>query len=262
MTKREPLRDYTMIYNSMIRSGKLDVYQKSCISNILSNEDDFKMSISSLAKRIPASKSKCIKVINALKELNIVSVSRTKTSNGDWDSNIYKINFEELLKYLEVVSNKDNVVSNKDNVVSNKDNVVSNKDNSSISQTLGVVLEKDNKNTNKNINKENIYNSNDYEEIWKTYPNKQGKAKSITYINKILKSITKEELLRCIDRYKKYVEEQRSNGFKTLAYKNGSTFFNTGYVDYLDENYGEDEIKEDNQYIEEITLDDFIGERV
>lgn len=114
---------------------------------------------------------------------------------------------------------------------------------------------------NLNISKY-IYNSNDYEEIWKTYPNKQGKAKSITYINKILKSITKEELLRCIDRYKKYVEEQRSNGFKTLAYKNGSTFFNTGYVDYLDENYEEDESKEDNQYIEEITLDDFIGERV
>ena len=85
----------------------------------------------------------------------------------------------------------------------------------------------------------NIYNSNDIEEIWKLYPNKKGKAKSIGYITKILKSITKDELIRCIDRYKKDVEYQRANGFETLAYKNGSTFFNGGYVDYLDENHKE-----------------------
>lgn len=110
--------------------------------------------------------------------------------------------------------------------------------------------------------KENIYSSNDYQEIWKVYPNKKGKAKSITYINKILKSISKDELLRCIDRYKKDVEDQRANGFKTLLYKNGSTFFNSGYVDYLDENYGEEKPKEDIQYIEPLTLEELLGERV
>lgn len=93
---------------------------------------------------------------------------------------------------------------------------------------------------NLNIISNNIYSSNLAEEIWKAYPNKKGKAKSITYINKILKFISKEELLRCIDRYKQDVENQRANGFKTLAYKNGSTFFNGGYIDYIDKNYQED----------------------
>ena len=108
----------------------------------------------------------------------------------------------------------------------------------------------------------NIYSSNDYEEIWKTYPNKKGKAKAMTYIEKILKTISKEELLRCIERYSNDVEEQRAKGFKTLSYKNGSTFFNGGYVDYLDENYGEEKPKEDIQYIEPLTLEELLGERV
>ena len=92
---------------------------------------------------------------------------------------------------------------------------------------------------NLNIISNNIYSANDYEEVWKSYPNKRGKAKAIISIGKILKSISKDELLRCIERYKGDVDKQRADGFKTLAYKNGSTFFNGGYVEYLDKNFDE-----------------------
>ncbi|WP_195954455.1 hypothetical protein [Clostridium tertium] len=142
------LKDYTMIHNIIIRTEKLDVYQKSCINNILSNEDNFKMSLNVLAKRIPSSRDKCIKVINTLKEIKIVSVNKVKTPNGDWDSNVYKVNLDELFKYLEVVVNKDNVVFNKDYLVFDKDN-------GSISEIPQVVVENDTKNTNKNTNIEN-----------------------------------------------------------------------------------------------------------
>ena len=142
------LKDYTMINNIIIRTEKLDVYQKSCINNILSNEDNFKMSLNALAKRIPSSRDKCIKVINTLKEIKIVSVNKVKTPNGDWDSNEYKVNLDELFKYLEVVVNKDNVVFNKDYPVFDKDN-------GSISEIPQVVVENDTKNTNKNTNIEN-----------------------------------------------------------------------------------------------------------
>lgn len=142
------LKDYTMIHNIIIRTEKLDVYQKSCINNILSNEDNFKMSLNALAKRIPSSRDKCIKVINTLKEIKIVSVNKVKTPNGDWDSNVYKVNLDELFKYLEVVVNKDNVVFNKDYLVFDKDN-------GSISEIPQVVVENDTKNTNKNTNIEN-----------------------------------------------------------------------------------------------------------
>lgn len=146
--KDKYLKDYTMVHNIIIRTEKLDVYQKSCINNILSNEDNFKMSLNALAKRVPASKNKCIQVINTLKEIDVISVNKVKTPNGDWDSNVYKVNLDKLFNYLEVVINKDNVVFNKDYLVIDKDN-------GSISERLGVVHEMDTKNTNKNTNIEN-----------------------------------------------------------------------------------------------------------
>lgn len=142
------LKDYTMVHNLIIRTNKLDVYQKCCINNILSNTDDFRIALSILAQRIPCSRDKCIKTINSLKELNIVSVNKARTPNGDWDSNLYKVELINLFEYIGVVVEKDNVVFNKDYLVVEKDN-------GSISQIPQVVSEKDNKNTNKNTNIEN-----------------------------------------------------------------------------------------------------------
>lgn len=79
-----------------------------------------------------------------------------------------------------------------------------------------------------------------FEKMWSLYPNKRGKG---TISNTKKKEIYKlgEEFKRCISRYEKYVKEERAKGFKDLKYQNGSTFFNSGYVDYLDENVKEKE---------------------
>ena len=45
--------------------------------------------------------------------------------------------------------------------------------------------------------------------------------------------IGEEELLRAIERYKTELEKDA----EWRKPQNGSTFFNSGYVDYLDENY-------------------------
>lgn len=198
MPKDKLLKDYTMIKNAIIRTDKLDVYQKSCINNILSNEEDFKMSLNALAKRIPSSRDKCIKVINTLKELDIVSVSKIKTPNGDWDSNVYKVNSEELFKYLGVVVENDNVVFNKDYLVVDKDN-------GGIYQRLGVVVENDTKNTNKNINIENIYSDLDNED----------------YVNKINKELEEDLFNRIKNNYdqvaiKKELDNLKDKGLTKL----------------------------------------------
>ena len=183
--KDKYLKDYTMIHNIIIRTEKLDVYQKSCINNILSNEDNFKMSLNALAKRIPSSRDKCIKVINTLKELKIVSVNKVKTPNGDWDSNVYKVNLDELFKYLEVVFNKDNVVFNKDYLVFDKDN-------GSISEIPQVVVENDTKNTNKNTNIENKKeNGTSIDKIINSYTQNEGLRNTLKEFLKMRKSIKK-----------------------------------------------------------------------
>ncbi|WP_294403979.1 hypothetical protein [uncultured Clostridium sp.] len=131
--------NFTQIQNEIIRTDKLDVYQKSFINNILSNDKDFNISIKELSNRIPCSKDKCVKTINSLKELNILKVKKVKSPCGDWDSNSYKIELNILLQYIGVVFEKDNVVFKKDN--------------SSISERQQVVFQKVTKNTNKNTNK-------------------------------------------------------------------------------------------------------------
>lgn len=71
-----------------------------------------------------------------------------------------------------------------------------------------------------------------FEKLWKLYPLKKGKSRiSDTQKTKLFK-IGFDEMSRAIDRYKQYVDS-----VDYLQYQNGSTFFNSGYVDYLDANY-------------------------
>jgi len=69
-----------------------------------------------------------------------------------------------------------------------------------------------------------------FREHWSTYPNKKGQV-SKTQKEKLFK--LGDELKRCISRYLAYVDSERKRGFD-LQYKNGSTFFNNGYKDFLD----------------------------
>lgn len=77
-----------------------------------------------------------------------------------------------------------------------------------------------------------------FEQLWKLYPNKKGKASVSKKSKNELSKHGVDVIKKCIDRYDKYVKAQHERGFD-LQYQNGSTFFNSGYMDYLDENYTE-----------------------
>lgn len=77
-----------------------------------------------------------------------------------------------------------------------------------------------------------------FESLWKLYPVKKGKGQVSDTVKMRLLEIGFDEMSRAIDRYKRYVE-----GIDYLQYQNGSTFFNSGYVDYLDANYTEQKPK-------------------
>ena len=71
--------------------------------------------------------------------------------------------------------------------------------------------------------------------IWQLYPNKKGKGQVSEAKRKALYQIGYEEMSRAIERYKKDLKKDAS----WRKPQNGSTFFNSGYVDYLDKNYTE-----------------------
>ena len=88
--------------------------------------------------------------------------------------------------------------------------------------------------TNKNVKniKNNILCANFFEQIWQMYPNKRGKGQVSLTQKKKLYDIGLEEMTRAINRYKKDLANE-----PWRKPQNGSTFFNSGYVDYLDANY-------------------------
>ena len=71
-----------------------------------------------------------------------------------------------------------------------------------------------------------------FETIWKLYPNKKGKGQISDSKKKALYKIGLEEMTRAIERYKADLDK-----VEWRKPQNGSTFFNSGYVDYLDANY-------------------------
>ncbi len=78
-----------------------------------------------------------------------------------------------------------------------------------------------------------------FEKLWKLYPKKQGKGSVSDTQKEKLYKIGYEELERAVNRYIKYIAD---NSVEEKYIKQGSTFFNSGYVDYLDSNFkGEEE---------------------
>ena len=95
----------------------------------------------------------------------------------------------------------------------------------------------DNVNDNENVNEEYINTLADakamFERLWKMYPNKKGKGQVSDTQKKRLLAIGESTLVKAIERYS--LELQKDADWRKP--QNGSTFFNSGYVDYLDANY-------------------------
>ena len=71
-----------------------------------------------------------------------------------------------------------------------------------------------------------------FERAWQYYPNKRGKGQVSEKSKERLMSHGWDNVKRAIDRYLKDLKKD-----EWRKAQNGSTFFNSGYIDYLDENY-------------------------
>lgn len=106
-------------------------------------------------------------------------------------------------------------------------------------KSIKGTSEEQQKNTNKNVeNDKNVKNEKKkdicacFESLWELYPVKKGKGNVSDTQKGKLYAIGYDEMKRAIERY------SRDNANTELQYwKHGSTFFNSGYVDYLDANY-------------------------
>lgn len=143
-------------------------------------------------------------------------------------------------RYLNATSKREKVELKKEylliSVPENSKNVVIN------SISGGRNLISDGRNTQSRVDKSKEENKNNmckadalalFENLWKLYPNKKGKAQVSLAAKQRLLKVGHDEMVRAIDRYK--VELEKDSDWRKP--QNGSTFFNSGYVDYLDDNY-------------------------
>ncbi len=112
------------------------------------------------------------------------------------------------------------------------DNQIASKSQSNDNQIATTKKEKKEKKEKKKDTLCKAEASSLFERLWKEYPNKRGKGQVSDTRKKHLLDIGEDELLRAIDRYK---ADLKKNPWKKA--QNGSTFFNSGHVDFLDANY-------------------------
>ena len=101
-----------------------------------------------------------------------------------------------------------------------------------------ITIDKNNKYTDRDNNVHSCSESLEetpeefFERAWQYYPNKRGKGQVSEKSKERLMSHGWDNVKRAIDRY---LEDLKKDEWRQA--QNGSTFFNSGYVDYLDENY-------------------------
>lgn len=199
---------------------------------------EFRFDYESWGRRLGFSKKQMERAIKELTTESIVIIQRVRGNKGTC-SKYFLARFQE--------NNKERNKANKKRII--------NVDNTSVSEDMGEQKEHNEENkkehssryNNLDIISNNIYSAIDYENIWNLYPNKKGKAIAIKKIPMLLKKYSKEELLNCVTRYSNEVR-----GKDRQYILNGSTFFTSRYVDYLDVNYQEEKVNSNNDLEEEL----------
>ena len=70
-----------------------------------------------------------------------------------------------------------------------------------------------------------------FEKLWHLYPRKRGKGQVSDASKLRIAELGEEHMQRCIDRFK---SDMKAQGREMDGYMYGSTFFNSGYLDYTD----------------------------
>ena len=259
-----------MVYQDVVRSPKLTPEAKAVyayLASMAGDNDECYPTKELMAKELNMSMHRLDKHLALLIGSGVVE--KRKTTLGNLKSrNIYKVTHE-----LEVKKNLEEIFENIEKGQNVSFRYVENEpiENRPVENRPVENRPVENRPTNNNsINNNSINNKNNkqcasdnaprtskaainefFESIWKLYPNKKGKGQVSDSKKKALYDIGYDELSRAIERYKAGLARDE---WRKLQY--GSTFFNSGYIDYLDANYTEPEQTEPEEGDRSIYKDD------
>ena len=227
LKQRSKLKDNRTLNRAMNSLVELNLIRKETLKGIGN-----KYFLGSGELHLVENSTTCKTTLPPSGELHYDLVENSTTTNTNINTNINTISsfdIKSLKLSKKVISEigEDKIIS----IVSTLKEI--NKDVSNltitktIKDTLGIKIAT--KKTNKELNSEEIEMFNN---LWSLYPNKKGISNARIGFKKLIYNYDYEELKRSVERFK---DEMKDKELKYI--KQGSTFFNTGYEDYLDKNY-------------------------
>lgn len=175
-------------------------------------------------------------------------------------------------QYFEAVSRRDRVEVKKEYLLVNafknfvfvdNNSINVNKNEVNISNNTQSRVEKSREEKINNVHSDEVHDADSledfFESIWKLYPIKKGKGQVSKTKKQVLRRIGYEQISRCVERF---VKDMESENRDKKYWMHGSTFFNSGYVDYLDCNYIPEKteippVENENPEDEELVGDDW-----
>ena len=199
------------------------------------DKDECYPSVELIRHEMGMSKDSFYKHMGILIAAGVVEKVQIKTESCRFGKNVYKLTHEVYFSEKPYTEKSDTESS------TTKIPTAESKDTNNKSINNKSINNKNNKQcASDNALKVSKAAINDFfESIWKLYPNKKGKGQVSDSKKKALYDIGYGELSRAIERYKAGLARDE---WRKLQY--GSTFFNSGYIDYLDANYTEPEQQE------------------
>lgn len=257
--------NFTIIPNDILRNKEMKSSTKNILLTMFGLPPDWDFSIAGIATCVYEGYETVQKALVELEKIGYITRKRDRRDNGTLgamiytvhqfpvseEENTYKNNFsiQDVKNPKQVKTNigknqyrekpiqdfkgqlrNDNILNNdfelRNDFKTRNDNTLSGE--RAVCECFQPNKEKETSNKTARKKEANAL----FEQLWSLYPLKKGKDNVSDSQKAKLLEIGYEELERAISRYIRYVES-----VDYLHYKNGSTFFNSGYIDYLDANY-------------------------
>lgn len=241
--------NYTVMSNHHLRETEMSLKAKGLLSFMLSLPEEWDYSLKGLVKCCKENLTAVKSALKELEEFGYLDVEKIypNKENGGKIEYVYNVHEKPL---TENQSTGNQQVENQGIENQPVENLPV--ENQSVENPIQI-------NTKEINTKEQIYSaleeigSNNkadtkreanelFETLWAMYPLKRGKGQVSDKRKREIFAIGKDEMTRAISRYE--AELSKEDWRKP---QNGSTFFNSGYVDYLDANYTAYKPKEEPQ---------------
>ncbi|WP_306473030.1 helix-turn-helix domain-containing protein, partial [Bacillus pseudomycoides] len=180
-------------------------------------------SLSTIGKKVKMSKNTVLNALKLLIELGYISKENRSSEDGGHASNIYYINDVGTLVHPvnKVVQEMNKGGSGDEQALVQEMNT----NNTKLNKTKLTI-----NNPRKNVS--DSY-SEDFENLWKTYPKKIDKKQGYKSFNTAMKKHSFEVIMSGV---KGYVDHIKRNGTETKFVKHASTFFNNEcYLEYVEQ---------------------------